>query len=90
MIRARAIGVQVEVVHNASAMGAAASCGLQVNITSPIAIINIIVILLLMTSNISHCYCEHSYISLDTPCPFLFLRVSGGRIRSTAGLDTTD
>ncbi|CAE7655631.1 unnamed protein product, partial [Symbiodinium microadriaticum] len=29
MIRARAIGVQVEVVHNASAMGAAAACGLQ-------------------------------------------------------------
>lgn len=29
MLRAKAIGVQVEVIHNASAMGAAASCGLQ-------------------------------------------------------------
>ncbi len=29
MLRAKAIGVKVEVVHNTSVMGAAASCGLQ-------------------------------------------------------------
>lgn len=29
ILRAKAIGVKVEVVHNASAVGAAASCGLQ-------------------------------------------------------------
>lgn len=31
MIRARNLGIKVEVVHNASVMGAAASCGLQVH-----------------------------------------------------------
>lgn len=29
MLRAKALGIEVQVVHNASAMGAAASCGLQ-------------------------------------------------------------
>ena len=29
MLRARAIGAKVEVIHNTSVMGAAASCGLQ-------------------------------------------------------------
>lgn len=32
MLRAKKIGVKVEVIHNASAMGAAAASGLQVGV----------------------------------------------------------